>query len=187
MSDTASEYLSPGELHDFTGYARAGQQTAWLIERGIPHRLDGRRVILSRIHIQMADLAKERLGLLSATIDQYILRPDSPCFKRGTYPAGGEIAGIYMLLNEDGGVNYIGQSVGVGYRNVQHYWAVGRSQRLPFFSYAAIEVPDLLRLHLETAHIHALAPPENALPRVQWERHDEAVKLIREVWGGAQK
>lgn len=29
MSD--SEYLSPGELHDFTGYARAGQQTAWLI------------------------------------------------------------------------------------------------------------------------------------------------------------
>jgi len=48
MSD--SEYLSPGELHDFTGYARAGQQTAWLIERGVPHRLDGKRVILSRVH-----------------------------------------------------------------------------------------------------------------------------------------
>lgn len=46
----ASEYLSPGELHDFTGYARPGQQGTWLAEHGIPHRLDGKRVILSRIH-----------------------------------------------------------------------------------------------------------------------------------------
>lgn len=45
-----SEFLSPGEIHDLTGYARHGQQVTWLVERGIPHRLDGKRVILSRIH-----------------------------------------------------------------------------------------------------------------------------------------
>lgn len=45
-----SEYLSPGELHDLTGYARHAQQAAWLLERGIPHRQDGKRVILSRVH-----------------------------------------------------------------------------------------------------------------------------------------
>ena len=45
-----SEYLSPVELHDFTGYARHGQQGVWLVEHGVPHRLDGKRVILSRIH-----------------------------------------------------------------------------------------------------------------------------------------
>jgi len=46
----SSEYLSSGELHDLTGYARHGQQAAWIAQHGIPHRLDGKRVILSRIH-----------------------------------------------------------------------------------------------------------------------------------------
>ena len=47
-----SEYLSLQELHQITGYARARQQAAWLAEQRIPHRLDGRRVILSRLHVQ---------------------------------------------------------------------------------------------------------------------------------------
>ena len=47
-----SEYLSATELHDLTGYARSGQQAAWLQFRKIPHRVDGRRVILSRRHVR---------------------------------------------------------------------------------------------------------------------------------------
>lgn len=48
MSDT--EFLKPGELHDLTGFARAAEQEAWLAERGIPHRRDGKRVIVCRVH-----------------------------------------------------------------------------------------------------------------------------------------
>jgi hypothetical protein len=47
-----TEYLSTVELHDLTGYARPTSQATWLAERGVPHRLDGRRVIASRVHVQ---------------------------------------------------------------------------------------------------------------------------------------
>lgn len=47
-----SEYLLAQELHALTGYARPTSQTAWLKEQGIPHRLDGRRIIVSRVHVQ---------------------------------------------------------------------------------------------------------------------------------------
>lgn len=45
-----SEFLSPADLHDLTGYARAAEQEAWLKHQGIPHKRDGRRIILARIH-----------------------------------------------------------------------------------------------------------------------------------------
>jgi hypothetical protein len=48
VSDT--EFLKASELHDLTGFARAAEQDAWLTERGIPHKRDGRRVIVSRFH-----------------------------------------------------------------------------------------------------------------------------------------
>ncbi len=47
-----TEFLNSTELHDLTGYARATSQAAWLKERGVAHRLDGRRVIVSRVHVQ---------------------------------------------------------------------------------------------------------------------------------------
>jgi hypothetical protein len=47
-----TEYLTPPELHQLTGYARATSQAAWLKEHAIPHRLDGRRIIVSRVHVQ---------------------------------------------------------------------------------------------------------------------------------------
>ena len=47
-----SEYLSAKELHDVTDYARSAQQVAWLKFRGIPHKQDGTRVIVSRVHVQ---------------------------------------------------------------------------------------------------------------------------------------
>lgn len=46
------EFLEPPELHGLTGYARSNQQAAWLKEQGIPHRIDGRRVIVSREHVR---------------------------------------------------------------------------------------------------------------------------------------
>jgi hypothetical protein len=47
-----SEYLAPQELHTLTGYARPTSQAVWLTQKGVPHRLDGRRIIVSRVHIQ---------------------------------------------------------------------------------------------------------------------------------------
>lgn len=47
-----TEYLGSPELHALTGYARAGQQSEWLKSNGIPHRVDGRRVIVSREHVR---------------------------------------------------------------------------------------------------------------------------------------
>lgn len=42
------EFLSKPELHDLTGFARVKAQAAWLASKGIPHRLDGNRVIVCR-------------------------------------------------------------------------------------------------------------------------------------------
>ena len=47
-----TEYLSNQELHQLTGYARATSQASWLKDHAIPNRLDGRRVIVSRVHVQ---------------------------------------------------------------------------------------------------------------------------------------
>ena len=47
-----NEYLNPTELHQLTGYARSTQQASWLKEKSVAHRLDGRRVIVSRVHVQ---------------------------------------------------------------------------------------------------------------------------------------
>lgn len=45
-----AEFLTADDLHALTGFARAGQQEAWLKDQGIPHRRDGKRIILSRAH-----------------------------------------------------------------------------------------------------------------------------------------
>uniref|UniRef100_UPI00406C248D DUF4224 domain-containing protein n=1 Tax=Rhodoferax sp. GW822-FHT02A01 TaxID=3141537 RepID=UPI00406C248D len=47
-----TEYLSNSELLHLTGYRRAGHQSNWLKERSLPHRTDGPRVIVSRVHVQ---------------------------------------------------------------------------------------------------------------------------------------
>lgn len=47
-----SEFLQSPDLHQLTGYARAADQEKWLKERGVPHRRDGRRVIVARCHIR---------------------------------------------------------------------------------------------------------------------------------------
>lgn len=176
MSDT--EFLKPAELHDLTGFARAAEQDAWMTERGIPHKRDGKRVIVMRAHIE-ARAAQARKNDLT----RYILTPAADTLPAGTYPARGECKGVYMLFAEDGALNYVGKSAGVGYRVVQHVWAARRGKRKPFTEYACVEVPGHILDGLEVAYIHALQPPENCLPRIQWNRHDEAVRLIKAVWG----
>ena len=46
-----SEYLDKADLHKLTGYARPAKQAEWLKASGIAHRVDGCRVIVSRLHV----------------------------------------------------------------------------------------------------------------------------------------
>jgi hypothetical protein len=44
-------FLDDAELRELTGFARAAEREAWLREKGIPFRLDGRRFIVLRQHV----------------------------------------------------------------------------------------------------------------------------------------
>lgn len=48
----APELMSRDEIRGLTGKAHASAQASWLAEHGLPYRLDGRRVILSRSHVR---------------------------------------------------------------------------------------------------------------------------------------
>ena len=43
--------LSTQELRDLTGYRGRWQQIVWLNEQGIPHKVDGRRILVLREHV----------------------------------------------------------------------------------------------------------------------------------------
>lgn len=47
-----TELYDDDELLRLTGFKRASDQAAWLAGRGIPHRKDCRRVIVSRVHVR---------------------------------------------------------------------------------------------------------------------------------------
>ena len=47
-----NEYLAPAELNTLTDASHAVKQAAWLKDHGIPHLVDGRRIIVSRLHVQ---------------------------------------------------------------------------------------------------------------------------------------
>lgn len=52
MSDLlpSSEFLSASELYGLTGFHRAAEQERWLEDHSVPHKRDGKRVIVSRFH-----------------------------------------------------------------------------------------------------------------------------------------
>lgn len=52
MNTLPPEYLDGIELHLLTGYTRGVSQVSWLKNKDIPYRQDGRRVIVSRIHVR---------------------------------------------------------------------------------------------------------------------------------------
>lgn len=47
-----TELYDGAELLMLTGYSRAAAQVKWLRDRGIPHRCDGQRVLVSRHHVR---------------------------------------------------------------------------------------------------------------------------------------
>lgn len=47
-----SEFLEPAELQRLTDCKPSAKQDAWLTENGIPHKLDVKRVIVSREHVR---------------------------------------------------------------------------------------------------------------------------------------
>ena len=47
-----TEYLQPDEVKLLTDCTPVTKQDAWLTERGIPHQLDRKRVIVSREHVR---------------------------------------------------------------------------------------------------------------------------------------
>jgi hypothetical protein len=49
---TEPEFLTPAELQTLTSFKPAAKQDAWLSERGIPHRRDGSRMIVCRVHVR---------------------------------------------------------------------------------------------------------------------------------------
>ena len=48
-----AEYLTSDDIRTLTGYARPKQQASWMKERGIAHRLDGRRIIICTEHVRL--------------------------------------------------------------------------------------------------------------------------------------
>lgn len=52
MHAVQTEFLSAAELHALTAYARGAEQDEWLTKEGIPHKLCGRRVVVSRLHVR---------------------------------------------------------------------------------------------------------------------------------------
>lgn len=47
-----TEYLAPPEIKLLTNSCRIPTQANWLKSNGIPHRIDERRIIVSRLHVQ---------------------------------------------------------------------------------------------------------------------------------------
>lgn len=52
VAERLSEFLSDDELRELTSYKPSRRQAEWLSEHGIPHRVEGRRVIVSRVHVR---------------------------------------------------------------------------------------------------------------------------------------
>ena len=90
-----SEYLSSQELHQLTGYARSGQQSAWLKFRGIPFKQDGARIIVSRVHVQSWLEGKPTMALANTFwIDVYRAQLDDYARKVSESSQIAERAGI---------------------------------------------------------------------------------------------
>ena len=178
-----SELLSVQERHELTGYARAGQQAQWMREHGIPHRVDGKRVLVSRVHVAQVMTKKEIAKLTEPVWTPYVITPDIEFFHVDKNNDRESEEGVYFLCSQDGLVLYVGKSTGTRYRITQHHWAMERGAQVKFALCAVLPVPlDILR-DVEVAHIHALRPPGNNLferSRCAW--HGDMVQAIRKAW-----
>lgn len=49
---SSTEYLDAAELKALTGFTPTAKQNEWLDDNGIPHKQDGKRIIVSRLHVR---------------------------------------------------------------------------------------------------------------------------------------
>lgn len=47
-----SEYLDSRELKSLTDYTYRSKQTEWLRMKGIPFKIDGKRLVVTKTHVQ---------------------------------------------------------------------------------------------------------------------------------------
>lgn len=52
MASAQPEFLTAEELQRLTDARRGAEQDKWLVAQGIPHKVDGKRVIVSRLHVR---------------------------------------------------------------------------------------------------------------------------------------
>lgn len=175
-----SELLSPPELHQLTGFARACKQGDWLKAQGIPHRTDGPRVIASREHVRAWKIRQNPPS--NFDWKSCVLVNGLPLIQVGDCSRP-SICGIYALFTKNAGLLYIGKSVDIQGRITAHTY--GRKHR--FTQYCEVEVPPEYLGQMEIAHIEALMPPGNGLFETRWPdtRLDrkEIVQYVRDAWG----
>jgi hypothetical protein len=130
------------------------------------------------------DLHRQPTPKDQAWFAPFLLLPTVTAIPAGEPPPTGVVSGVYALFNEDGRMNYVGQSVDVGSRVIEHMTRKGRKARLPFAEYRCVEVPAELMRAVEIAHIYALGPLENKkLEQPSWAFHVEAARVLRAAWG----
>lgn len=106
----------------------------------------------------------------------YLVGIDMPLQVYGETPSAQ--TGVYFLFAADGGMLYVGKSVNIEYRLLQHERA-GKA----FGFFGCIEVPDALMSGVECAYIDALEPCQNGRPghySASW--HGGMVAAIRVRW-----
>jgi hypothetical protein len=168
--------LSKAELASVSGRARIDAQEAWYKSEGIPFYSRGPD--FSALALIEDDEEDGLEGLL--------ILPTAKVLQPGDVPEGlgYPVGGVYALFDENGALNYIGQSCNIAARIIQHRNAARRGERWPFVEYAYVEICSLMIDEVEMAHIYALEPPENAAYGiVRWEHHAEAIKILRAAWG----
>ena len=188
-----NEYLNVLELHQLTGLARPGKQSEWLKQHSIPHRADGTRLIVSRVHVQrsmgpcarlsytMPDYGIKQAKAPSVWTDDHIIQPDSLLIQGSkVHPTLGDAYAIYALFDIDDELLYVGQTCNLINRIRSHY----SNQKCGFVYYSAIGVPADLLNAVELAHIYALEPPGNVrYGRIDNLLHGSMVEKIRKAWG----
>ena len=180
-----TELLTPQEIAKLTGFVWSRHQSQWLVEMGIPHRLDGKRILVSDDHVMRwlegQDVSKESPPKPVHWSD-YILQPDAHRYDAQVND-GPNVIGIYGLYSPDGELLYIGKANGVPHRINAHYWASQRGDQALFLWYSCLEVPLEILKGVEAAHIAALYPPRNfKLETSPCDFRDEMVKAIKQVW-----
>jgi hypothetical protein len=92
------------------------------------------------------------------------------------------VEGVYFLWSAEFDLLYIGMSVDVPMRLIQHKHA----RRIPFAYFSVIEVDMASAPDVELAYICALTPPHNKkFGPVRWFGHNRMSRLIARVWRSA--